>query len=779
MAKNALQNVHGYSPYQLVFGRTPNLPSVLTDKAPALEGTTVSQTVFNNVSALHAARIAFTQAECSERIRRALRRQIRPGGEIFNTGEKVYYKRPDGNEWKGPGTVIGQDGVVVFVRHGGSYVRVHTSRLSKVPNPGGSAVTTTGDNNTVQIQNDSASMQQTGASVSFGSDDDETEIHDQRDMVHAAGVGHASHVAIQLKPGQTVRYLDASTGEHCTARVISRAGKATGRNKHWYNLKYSSPEQMSGVELSVDLSKVQGFECVENDTEDANDNGNREENILVLEDLSFASAKCAELQSWKTNQVYVEKPDSGQKCVSTRWVCTLKETPQGIKPKARLVARGFEEIDTEKIPKDSPTCSSESLRMILAVFAQNGWKPNSIDIKTAFLQGSALSRDIFVRPPSEAKVRDIVWLLRKCVYGLSDASLQWYNRVKEVLLGCGAKISRVDPAVFYWMNDDKVQGVLACHVDDFIWGGSSDFEKTVICIIRSTFCVGREHGKECETFSYVGIEMSVIEKGIHLQQKDYIENLCPIPLDKCRMLDRQSALTDKELNAYRSKVGQIVWIARQTRPDILFDGSNLASLIKHATVQNIIDANKVIRKLTSDKITLKFQFLGEEKSLQMVIFSDASLGNLPDGGTQGGHLIMLTGNNGRFSPLAWQSKRIRRIVRSTLAGETLAMSDGIDSGLFLATLFAELTSGQSKPDLLPIICVTDNQSLHDAVKSTKFVADKRLRLEISSIKEMIQHRQIKALQWIDAKSQLADCLTKKGASSFLLMKALDEGMMRL
>ena len=30
-----------------------------------------------------------------------------------------------------------------------------------------------------------------------------------------------------------------------------------------------------------------------------------------------------------------------------------------------------------------------------------------------------------------------------------------------------------DPAVFYWLDDCcNVMGVLACHVDDFIWGGS-------------------------------------------------------------------------------------------------------------------------------------------------------------------------------------------------------------------------------------------------------------------------------------------------------------------
>lgn len=75
MAKNTMQNVQVYSP-QLVFGQNPNLPPVLTDKPPALDGMTKSEWVAKQISALHASRRAFTEAECSERIRRALRKQI-------------------------------------------------------------------------------------------------------------------------------------------------------------------------------------------------------------------------------------------------------------------------------------------------------------------------------------------------------------------------------------------------------------------------------------------------------------------------------------------------------------------------------------------------------------------------------------------------------------------------------------------------------------------------------------------------------------------------------
>lgn len=40
----------------------------------------------------------------------------------------------DSKGWEGPGVVIGQDGVVIFVRRVGTYVRVHQSRLQRVDN---------------------------------------------------------------------------------------------------------------------------------------------------------------------------------------------------------------------------------------------------------------------------------------------------------------------------------------------------------------------------------------------------------------------------------------------------------------------------------------------------------------------------------------------------------------------------------------------------------------------------------------------------------------------
>ncbi|XP_048012163.1 uncharacterized protein LOC125245541 isoform X2 [Megalobrama amblycephala] len=465
MAKNTMQNVHGYSPHQLVFGQNPNLPSVLTVKPPALEGTTKSEWVAKHISALHASRKAFTEAECSERIRRALRKQLRHTDEKYKMGDKVHYKRLDCPEWKGPGVVIGQDGAVVFVRHVGTCIRVHYLRLRKVKTDSGDQHINKDD---AEIETNSVQRQEmTGAAVN-NTEGIETVTEMQQSSMQientrASTIGQnvaaqttcddirtqsdtEQGTDVRLKTGQVLKYRDRDSGALHTAKVLGRAGKATGKYKNWYNLLLIGLTNVAGSKDSVDVSSLESLQ-IEPAVTDVNTT-NISEDVLVTKDLSFDLAKQEEIKSWKDNNVFEEVQDEGQKCISTRWVCTFKETLTGLVPKARLVARGFEEFDVLELQKDSPTCASESLRLLVAVICQRQWKLHSMDIKSAFLQGIELLRNIYIRPPPEAVCEGKLWKLKKCVYGLADASLYWYNRVKEIVLKPGGKMSKVDPAAF-------------------------------------------------------------------------------------------------------------------------------------------------------------------------------------------------------------------------------------------------------------------------------------------------------------------------------------------
>ena len=70
--------------------------------------------------------------------------------------------------------------------------------------------------------------------------------------------------------------------------------------------------------------------------------------------------------------------------------------------------------------------------------------------------------------------------------------------------------------------------------------------------------------------------------------------------------------------------------------------------------------------------------------------------------------------------------------------------------------------------------MTDNELLCDAVHSTKtIIEDKQLKIDIGILREMLHNREISSIEWIDSDKQLADPLTKGGASTNKLMEALN------
>ena len=130
-AKNSLHTVHGFSPYQMVFGRNPNLPFALNNKPPALEGIASSEIIRSNLNALHKSRQEFIRMESCDKVRRALKARIRTHSNIeYLAGDQVYYKRDGEDRWRGPAKVICQEGSKVLLKTvGKTLISVHTCRL--------------------------------------------------------------------------------------------------------------------------------------------------------------------------------------------------------------------------------------------------------------------------------------------------------------------------------------------------------------------------------------------------------------------------------------------------------------------------------------------------------------------------------------------------------------------------------------------------------------------------------------------------------------------------
>jgi hypothetical protein len=188
-----------------------------------------------------------------------------------------------------------------------------------------------------------------------------------------------------------------------------------------------------------------------------------------------------------------------------------------------------------------------------------------------------------------------------------------------------------------------------------------------------------------------------------------------------------------------------------------------------ATQSEVSRANKVVRRLKSDRVQLVYEHLGDMQNVELVCYADASYGNLRGGASQGGYVIFMKGTNGKYSPICWRSRKLKRIAKSTMAAECQALSEGADEVFAIRGFLRELMGTEIN---LPIVMRTDNNNLAQSAYSTKMVSDKRLQMDISLLREMLEKEELKAVEWVPTEGQLADCLTKKGASSRKLLLAL-------
>ena len=112
-------------------------------------------------------------------------------------------------------------------------------------------------------------------------------------------------------------------------------------------------------------------------------------------------AKLTELEQWKSRQACKEVEETGQEFISLCWVVKSKIIDNKPGTKARLCAHGFKEEQNYRT--DSLTCSREGIRVMFTLCVSRKWSVNSIDIKTAFLQGKDLEHTVFVDHPKKLK----------------------------------------------------------------------------------------------------------------------------------------------------------------------------------------------------------------------------------------------------------------------------------------------------------------------------------------------------------------------------------------
>ena len=281
------------------------------------------------------------------------------------------------------------------------------------------------------------------------------------------------------------------------------------------------------------------------------------------------------------------------------------------------------------------------------------------------------------------------------------------------------------------------------HVDDFIHAGTEAFKKQVLNNLQKVF----EIGKTAEiSFKYIGLNIWYHTNHIEICQKDYADSIKYITISQQRKSEKFHLLNSDEEHILRKVIGQANWLASQTRPDISFDVLNLSCDInKNPVVSHLIEANKMILKIKNKESKLVFPNLGTVDDLKIVAFTDA-YANLPDGtSSAGGYVILLVGLNNHANTLSWASNKIKCIVKGTTAPEALSLVNDLEEAVYLQTIICNMFNIHARE--IPIEAIIDNKNLHSIIYSTKLISEKRLRIDIATIKEMLSQGEINKVTW--------------------------------
>ena len=306
-------------------------------------------------------------------------------------------------------------------------------------------------------------------------------------------------------------------------------------------------------------------------------------------------------------------------------------------------------------------------------------------------------------------------------------------------------------------------------MDDLLYGGSNLFHKKVIDRFMEMFTVG---SKDDTDFVYVGWHMKQSKHSITVSQDNYIKKVENPDMGANNRRDGEEMLKDEEQSHFRKLVGNINWLAMNTRPDLCFDAMEMACNFGKARVKDIKRAGRILSKAKNRGMELRFNNLGDAKETVLMVCADGSYGKLNKVDSCGGKFIALVGEGGKMCPISWGSRKFPRPARSALAAEAQAAADAMGEGEAIRLQWEEM-SGMDE-GTARLVLVTDSKSLQEACHTDNQLKDKRTAIDVAVLRRSVDMG-IYNIMWGPGRSQLADPFTKQGACCDKLRQALVSG----
>jgi hypothetical protein len=510
-----------------------------------------------------------------------------------------------------------------------------------------------------------------------------------------------------------------------------------------------------------------------------------------LEWESWMNVTSVELESLKKMSVWHTplipfKDIPKQKIIPSKVIFARKYNADGTfqKYKARLCARGDRWQEALGVETYAGTVKSESIKMLLGIAAEENYEICCVDVETAFLH-SPLPPDqtIYMRRPvglTDLHMPEIVEL-DKCLYGLPQASNRFREHSDTVLRGIGFTPTISDPCV-YVMHRDGGKVYALIHVDDIgLIGSTVDLLTQVKVGLSKTYTL-----KETDMSNYLGMHIvrDRPNRTITLHQTGYIMSLmvkfapemAEFPSNPTTpMLTVTGTCTivspflgKRDITEYQGIVGSLMYLASQTRPDILYAVCAHARFAKSPTESDREGAIRILHyvKNTPD-LGLKL-YSGEGIVLYATV--DASYACHTDLKSHTGCTLHLGRASGSIFSL---SKKQTVTADSSTVAELIAAHLAAHEIMWARNFLQELGYPQQNPTTL----FEDNMSTISLILNKgNGQRSKHIDLRYNFVREQVVNK-ILAMVHLPGVDMTSDILTKPlGPTAFLHLRPKLLGM---
>lgn len=503
----------------------------------------------------------------------------------------------------------------------------------------------------------------------------------------------------------------------------------------------------------------------------------------------FQGAKQAEVKNYIAAKAFEALPPElrppKEQAIGMRWILTWKTKEDGDrKAKARAILKGFQDPEYEHRATTTPVMTRQTRQILLQMAAWQNWTVKEGDVTGAFLQGREYPGTLYCIPCPEildgmGLSRDEVVRVKRGCYGLVDAPLEWYRTVSSYFEELGLLKSWSDPCCWLWKPDGVPRGMIAGHVDDFLFAGPKE-DKAWQEIERKIQTHFKWSEWEEGSFVQCGVLVEAQPDGsFKLSQEKYVDKISELQINSSRRKDKHSHTTEKEKGQLRAALGSLSWHAQQVAPHISAEVGILLSEVSESTVETLIKTNLLIQQVRSRRNHhMLIHAFPKETPLGVFAWADAAGQNRRDGSSTQGIFVgiapmtLLSGHVEKVTPIAWHASKIDRVCRSPGAAEAVSVVNGEDYLFHIRYQLGELFEKQpnvfdvdSTVNLFPGVLISDSRNVYDKLQTEELSikgAERRTDIELLCLKSAQRNNHV-TVRWVHSEAQIANALTKGGA----------------